>query len=133
MEPPRGACWGRSVALFGIGLGGCASTNVGNTWQCPLLQGSVCARVAEADPGGAKARFDGHAPATAGTASGTVHRPHAAIPQRDGGTNTRRADLRRGRANPNRHVGEAAVRRTGSGAVLAARMMNPMGGATPTQ
>ena len=41
-------------ALAGIvvsfALGGCAGTNVGNTWQCPLVQGSACARVAEADP-----------------------------------------------------------------------------------
>ena len=44
----------RLRALAGIvvafALGGCAATNVGNTWQCPLVQGSVCARVAEADP-----------------------------------------------------------------------------------
>ena len=41
-------------ALAGIvvvfGLGGCAATHVGNSWRCPLVQGSVCARVAEADP-----------------------------------------------------------------------------------
>ena len=35
--------------LVALALGGCAATNVGNTWQCPLVQGSVCARVAEAD------------------------------------------------------------------------------------
>ena len=38
--------------LIAVGLGGCAATNIGNTWQCPLVQGSVCARVAEADPAG---------------------------------------------------------------------------------
>ena len=58
---------GTLVALFGIGLGGCASTNVGNTWQCPLLQGSVCARVAEADPA-APQRVSMEMPATTGTA-----------------------------------------------------------------
>ena len=57
---------GTLVALFGIGLGGCASTNVGNTWQCPLLQGSVCARVAEADPA-APQRVSMEMPATTGT------------------------------------------------------------------
>ena len=31
-------------------MGGCATSHVGNAWQCPLVQGSVCARVAEADP-----------------------------------------------------------------------------------
>ena len=31
-------------------MGGCATSHVGNSWQCPLVQGSVCARVAEADP-----------------------------------------------------------------------------------
>ena len=41
-------------ALVALALGGCAATNVGNTWQCPLVQGSVCARVAEADPAAPK-------------------------------------------------------------------------------
>ena len=41
-----------TLAVFAIG--GCAATNVGNTWQCPLVQGSVCARVAEADPAAPK-------------------------------------------------------------------------------
>ena len=40
--------------LVALALGGCAATNVGNTWQCPLVQGSVCARVAEADPAAPK-------------------------------------------------------------------------------
>ena len=40
--------------LVAFALGGCAATNVGNTWQCPLVQGSVCARVAEADPAAPK-------------------------------------------------------------------------------
>ena len=40
--------------LVALALGGCAATNVGNSWQCPLVQGSVCARVAEADPAAPK-------------------------------------------------------------------------------
>ena len=40
--------------LAAFAIGGCAATNVGNTWQCPLVQGSVCARVAEADPAAPK-------------------------------------------------------------------------------
>ncbi len=40
--------------LVALALGGCAATNVGNTWQCPLVQGSVCARVAEVDPAAPK-------------------------------------------------------------------------------
>ncbi|WP_428098121.1 TraV family lipoprotein [Candidatus Rariloculus sp.] len=40
--------------LAALALGGCAATNIGNTWQCPLVQGSVCARVAEADPAAPK-------------------------------------------------------------------------------
>ena len=59
---------GTLVAFCGIGLGGCASTNVGNTWQCPLLQGSVCARVAEADPA-APRHVSTDAPPDAGTAT----------------------------------------------------------------
>ena len=38
------------IGLFVLGLGGCASTHVGNDWQCPLTQGSACTRVAGADP-----------------------------------------------------------------------------------
>ena len=60
--------FGTLVALFAIGLGGCASTNVGNTWQCPLLQGSVCARVAEADPAAPQSGFRWKCPQTTGTA-----------------------------------------------------------------
>ncbi|WP_428103007.1 TraV family lipoprotein [Candidatus Rariloculus sp.] len=40
--------------LVALALGGCAATNVGNSWQCPIVQGSVCARVAEADPAAPK-------------------------------------------------------------------------------
>ena len=40
--------------LAAFAIGGCAATNVANTWQCPLVQGSVCARVAEVDPAAPK-------------------------------------------------------------------------------
>ena len=38
------------VGWLATGVGGCAATHVGNDWQCPLAQGSVCTRVAAADP-----------------------------------------------------------------------------------
>lgn len=31
-------------------LGGCATTNIGDDWQCPLAQGSPCLTVPAADP-----------------------------------------------------------------------------------
>ena len=41
-------------ALFGILLlGGCATTHVGNAWQCPLVQGEPCRTVRAADPAAA--------------------------------------------------------------------------------
>ena len=52
------------VVLFA--LGGCAATNVGNTWQCPLVKGSVCASVAEADPAASR-RFSTDTSAIGGT------------------------------------------------------------------
>ena len=84
--------------LVALALGGCAATNVGNSWQCPLVQGSVCARVAEADPAAPK-RVSTGTPASMGTLGGAVTatqssavraRPFrdAALPQRDGGTST---------------------------------------------
>ena len=57
--------------LVALALGGCAATNVGNTWQCPLVQGSVCARVAEADPAAPK-RVSMGTPASMGTLGGAV-------------------------------------------------------------
>ena len=58
-----------AAALAGaLLLGGCAATNVGNTWQCPLVQGSACTRVAEADPAAPK-RVSMEAPADAATAT----------------------------------------------------------------
>ena len=34
----------------GVLLAGCSATHVGESWQCPLAQGSSCASIAEADP-----------------------------------------------------------------------------------
>ena len=31
-------------------LAGCSATHVGESWQCPLAQGTSCATIAEADP-----------------------------------------------------------------------------------
>ena len=38
------------ATLAALALAGCAGTHVGDAWQCPLAQGSVCANVAAADP-----------------------------------------------------------------------------------
>ena len=38
------------AAAAALALAGCAGTNVGDSWQCPLAQGKVCASVAAADP-----------------------------------------------------------------------------------
>ena len=38
------------AAAAALALAGCAATNVGDSWQCPLAQGKVCASVAAADP-----------------------------------------------------------------------------------
>ena len=37
-------------AAAALALSGCAATHVGEEWQCPLAQGSVCASAAAADP-----------------------------------------------------------------------------------
>lgn len=43
-----------SATLLGaLLLGGCATTHVGNAWQCPLVQGEPCRTVREADPAAA--------------------------------------------------------------------------------
>ena len=47
-------------AAAGLALAGCAADYVGDDWQCPLAQGSVCASVAAADPAVPQAR-DPHA------------------------------------------------------------------------
>ena len=43
-----------------LALAGCAGTNVGSEWQCPMAQGKACVSIAGADP------------AIAGTEPGTV-------------------------------------------------------------
>ena len=43
-------------AAAGLALAGCAADYVGDDWQCPLAQGSVCASVVAADPAVARAR-----------------------------------------------------------------------------
>ena len=39
-----------SVALATLLLAGCSATHVGESWQCPLAQGTSCTTIAEADP-----------------------------------------------------------------------------------
>ena len=39
-----------AAALAVLALAGCSSTHVGESWQCPLAQGSECTSVAAADP-----------------------------------------------------------------------------------
>ena len=46
MRPIQG-CLAAAAALL---LAGCSATHVGESWQCPLAQGSSCASIAEADP-----------------------------------------------------------------------------------
>ena len=38
------------AATAGLLLAGCSATHVGESWQCPLAQGSSCASIADADP-----------------------------------------------------------------------------------
>ena len=38
------------VAAAGVLLAGCSATHVGESWQCPLAQGTSCTSIAEADP-----------------------------------------------------------------------------------
>ena len=38
------------TAMAALGLAGCSGTNVGDSWQCPLAQGTNCGSVAAADP-----------------------------------------------------------------------------------
>ena len=38
------------AAAAGLMVAGCSATHVGESWQCPLAQGSSCATIAEADP-----------------------------------------------------------------------------------
>ena len=42
-----------AIAMLALGtlvLGGCATSHVGNTWQCPLIEGQPCQSVRDADP-----------------------------------------------------------------------------------
>ena len=45
----RASCLAAGL-LGALGLGGCATSHVGNDWQCPLTQGERCLSVASADP-----------------------------------------------------------------------------------
>ena len=38
------------IAAAGVLLAGCSATHVGESWQCPLAQGTSCTSIAEADP-----------------------------------------------------------------------------------
>ena len=38
------------IAAAGLLLAACSATHVGESWQCPLAQGSSCTSIAEADP-----------------------------------------------------------------------------------
>ena len=38
------------AVMAALGLAGCSGTNVGDSWQCPLAQGTNCGSVAAADP-----------------------------------------------------------------------------------
>ena len=39
-----------ALVLGNLALGGCATSHVGNTWQCPLIEGQPCQSVRDADP-----------------------------------------------------------------------------------
>ena len=39
-----------TAAAAGVLLAGCSATHVGESWQCPLAQGTSCTTIAEADP-----------------------------------------------------------------------------------
>ena len=39
-----------SAAATVLLIAGCSATHVGESWQCPLAQGTSCATIAEADP-----------------------------------------------------------------------------------
>ena len=38
------------ITAAALMLAGCSATHVGDSWQCPLTQGEVCASIAAADP-----------------------------------------------------------------------------------
>ena len=80
-----------AIAAAALGLAGCAADHVGEDWQCPLAQGSVCASVAAADPAvpesrGRESRAAGtHGSAARNTASRPVDAPPFR-PRADGAT-----------------------------------------------
>ena len=119
-----------AAALAGaLLLGGCAATHVGNTWQCPLVRGSVCARVAEADPA-APTRVSMDAPANAGTTT----EPSAVRAQRYRNATGARVPATRtaSRSRESEPTCQGpAVRWIGPGGVRGARTRNPQIGATP--
>ena len=79
-----------AAALAALALAGCAATNVGEDWQCPLAQGSQCTSVAAADPAvngaAGTARLAGTRPPVsahraaedAAMSSAGLHAPHGA-------------------------------------------------------
>ena len=51
MTKPIRRLWAPLMATGAVlALAGCAATNVGEDWQCPLAQGTQCTNVAAADP-----------------------------------------------------------------------------------
>lgn len=65
-----------AIAAAALALAGCAADYVGEDWQCPLAQGSVCASVAAADPAVPESRGRGtHVSAARTTANRPVDAP----------------------------------------------------------
>ena len=66
-----------AIAAAALALAGCAADYVGEDWQCPLAQGSVCASVAAADPAVPESRGrESRAAGTHGSAArNTASRP----------------------------------------------------------
>ena len=68
-----------TAALAALALSGCAATHVGESWQCPLAQGSKCTGVAAADPAVKDAADAGSAVRPA-----PLYRPHEPARPADG-------------------------------------------------
>ena len=60
------------ITAAALMLAGCSATHVGDSWQCPLAQGEVCASIAAADP----AVADAAGPDSLSTAT-PLHRPRS--------------------------------------------------------
>lgn len=71
-------------------LGGCATTHVGNAWQCPLVEGHPCRTVREADP--AAALPDREIPVPRALRDTVTDRPQS----RESGVSAKRAACTRG-------------------------------------